>query len=85
MIIHVNPSYLHEHIAPSYINDESNTFFTFDGHKFMKNGSIKYWVFGHTHSELEYDFHGVKGICNPFGYPTESCYRDDTWIKSIKI
>lgn len=52
MITHVNPSYLHEHIAPSYKNDENNMFFTFDGHRFMKDGSMKYWVFGHTHDAM---------------------------------
>lgn len=85
MITHVNPSYLHEHIAPTYKNDENNMFFTFDGHRFMKDGAMKYWVFGHTHNTLEYEHNGVKCICNPFGYPAESCYGDDIWIKSIEI
>lgn len=85
MITHVNPSYLHEHMAPSYQDNEYNMFFTFDGHMFMKNGSIKYWVFGHTHDTLEYEYNGVKCICNPLGYPTESYYGDDTWIKSIEL
>ena len=85
MITHVNPSYLHEHIAPSYINDKNNMFFTFDGHRFIKDGTMKYWVFGHTHNQLEYELYGVKCICNPFGYPDESCYGDDIWIKRIKL
>lgn len=85
MITHVNPSYLKEHISPSYKNDRLNTFFTFDGHKFMKDGSMKYWVFGHTHDKLEYEHNGVKCLCNPFGYPAESCYGDDVWIKSIEV
>lgn len=85
MITHVNPSFLHEHMAPSYINDKLNTFFTFNGHKFMQDGSMKYWIFGHTHDRLEYSHNGVTCICNPFGYPTESMYGDDVLIKSIEI
>lgn len=71
MITHVNPSHLDEHIPPEYFNDRINTFFTFDGHKYMKDGSMKYWIFGHTHNRLEYSLHGVQCICNPFGYPRE--------------
>jgi len=82
MITHVNPSYLHKHIAPTYKNDENNMFFTFDGHRFMKDGSMKYWVFGHTHDTLEYEHHGVKCICNPLGYPYEN---KNIKMKSIEI
>lgn len=85
MITHVNPSFLHEHMAPSYENDRFNIFFTFNGHKFMEAGSMKYWIFGHTHDRLEYTHNGVKCICNPFGYPSESMYGDDTLIKSIEL
>lgn len=85
MITHVNPSFLHEHIASAYFGDKFNTFFTFDGHSFMKEGSMKYWVFGHTHDRIEYEYSGVKCICNPFGYPSESMYGDDISIKSITI
>ena len=71
MITHVNPSYLHEHIPSKYSNDKINTFFTFDGHKYIKDGSMKYWIFGHTHDRLEYQLHDVQCVCNPFGYPRE--------------
>ena len=85
MITHVNPSFLHRHIASSYKGQQSNMFFTFNGHQFMKEGSMKYWVFGHTHDRLEYEYSGVKCICNPFGYPSESYYGDDTLIRSIEL
>ena len=85
MITHVNPSFLNEHIAQPYRGHQSSMFFTFDGHRFMQDGSMKYWVFGHTHDRLEYTHNGVKCICNPFGYPSESMYGDDILIKSIEI
>ena len=71
MVTHVNPSYLHKHLPLTYKNNQSNMFFTFDGHKFMKDGVMKYWIFGHTHTVLEYEYNGVKSICNPLGYPNE--------------
>jgi len=85
MITHVNPSYLHKHLPATYINNKFNTFFTFDGHKFLKNGTMKHWIFGHTHSKLEYNFHGVKCLCNPLGYPVENNNKEGDFIKSIDI
>jgi len=85
MITHVNPSYLHEHMSSTYINDKFNTFFTFDGHKYMKEGNMKFWIFGHTHDNVEYEFHGVKCICNPLGYPNESKCKESIGIKRVEI
>lgn len=85
MITHVNPSYLNEHISSKYIHDRFSTFFTFNGHKFLKNGNMKYWLFGHTHDYIEYEYYGVNCICNPFGYPLESSHGNKIKIKSIEI
>ena len=85
MITHINPSFKHEHIDSSYLNDKNNTFFTSNMHRYLANGSMKYWVFGHTHDTIEYEYEGVKCICNPMGYPSESYYGDWIWIKSIEI
>lgn len=82
MITHVNPSYLEEHIDEKYKNDKVNTFFTFDGHKYLKNGTMKHWIFGHTHSPLKYSFEDVDCICSPLGYPYES---KNIQIESIVI
>ena len=85
MITHVNPSIDEEHINEKYHNSPINTFFTFDGCKFYKDGSMKYWVFGHTHDEIEYEIEDVKFLCNPLGYPNESQYGDNTKMKSFEI
>lgn len=71
MMTHVNPSYLKRHLDSQWANDQSSTFFTFNGHDFMKNGTMKYWIFGHTHSKIEYEHNGVQCLCNPLGYPGE--------------
>lgn len=84
-ITHVNPSYKHEHINYVYHNNLTNCFFTFDGSTLAKNGSMKYWVFGHVHDAIEYELHGVKCICNPLGYPHESQYGQITKLKTIVL
>jgi len=85
MITHVNPSSDEEHINEKYHNSPINTFFTFDGSRFYKYGSMKYWVFGHTHDAIEYEMKDIKFICNPLGYPNESQYGDNINMKSFEI
>ena len=85
MITHVNPSISEEHIDKKYHNSPINTFFTFDGSKFYKKGSMKFWVFGHTHDPIEYEIEDVKFLCNPLGYPNESQYGDNIKMKSFEI
>lgn len=85
MITHVNPSISEEHIDEKYHNSPINTFFTFDGSKFYKDGSMKYWVFGHTHDAIEYEMEDVKFLCNPLGYPNESQNGDNIKMKSFEI
>ncbi len=85
MITHVNPSYLEENIDSKYQNCDINTFFTFDGHDYLKDGSMKYWVFGHTHDVMNYNFFDVDCVCNPMGYPSENNYGNWVEMKSIEI
>ncbi|WP_434638178.1 metallophosphoesterase [Sulfurimonas sp. NW7] len=85
MITHVNPSFDEKHIDKKYHNSPINTFFTFDGSKFYKNGFIKYWVFGHTHDSIEYTMEDVNFLCNPLGYPYESNYGEGIIMKSFEI
>ena len=84
MITHVNPSYLKEHMSPFFANNITSTFFCFDGHKYLQNGTMKYWIFGHTHDKIEYEFSGVKCVCNPLGSPQEQV-SNEVSIKSINI
>lgn len=85
MITHINPSAKNEHININYQNNPSNVFFCFEGEKYLKNGNMKYWIFGHTHEELEYIEHNVHCICNPLGYFNESGNGKFVNIRSIEI
>ena len=46
---------------------------------------MKYWVYGHTHDDKEYEYEKVKCICNPMGNPSESQSGIGVMIKQIKI
>jgi metallophosphoesterase superfamily enzyme len=77
MITHINPSFKDEHVSAQFYGQESNTFFTVDGHEYLRDGTMKYWIFGHTHDSIEYEYDDVKCICNPLGSPTESFHLLD--------
>ena len=83
MITHINPSVKDENMNSKYKNNLSNTFFCFDGEEYLKNGSMKYWIFGHNHDVIEYKEHNVKCICNPLGYFNES--GNGSWVKIKQI
>jgi len=74
MITHVNPSSQVKHAQKCYARDETTAFFAFDGEKYIANGSMRYWVYGHTHGKNEYELADVKVICNPMGYPNENLH-----------
>jgi len=84
MITHVNPSAKKEYLSVKYQNP-SSTFFCFDGEEYLKNGSMKYWIFGHNHDVIEYKEYNVTCICNPLGYYNESGNGKFVQIKQIII
>jgi len=72
MITHINPSNLREHQNPEYINEYSTGFFCFDGLKYLEKTTAKFWIFGHTHAKVDYEYNNTKVLSNPLGYPNEN-------------
>lgn len=85
MVTHVNPCIKDEYIPLKYRKNQVNTFFTFSGEKYLHEGSMKYWVFGHTHDVVEFEEGEVKCLCNPVGYSHESGHMFFTEIRSFEI
>ena len=72
MITHVSPSIIPEHIPDIHFRgDDTTSFFTFDGEEYVKNTTAKVWIYGHTHTPNDYEWHGVRLIANQLGYPGE--------------
>jgi len=85
MVTHINPSIEKVHTEEIYREGETTGFFTFDGEKFVQNGTMQYWIYGHTHTKSEYTLHNVQCVCNPMGYPHESANGAVTEVRSIEI
>lgn len=72
IISHINPSNLPEHQNPKYKDDISTCFYNFDGTELTSGLRAKYWIYGHTHSAMEYTIKDCTFISNPLGYPREN-------------
>jgi predicted phosphodiesterase len=81
MISHYGPKYP-EDISEHYKYDLTTTFYFFNGDDFLERLKPKYWVYGHTHRQVDEIYMGCNMLCNPLGYPDENTY---TTIKTFEI
>ena len=65
-----------------YRDEESTTFYFFDGLDHVKRIKPKYWLFGHTHVPYDFKVDETRMLCNPCGYPSEGI---PTKVESIVI
>ena len=52
--------------------------------KNIKSKKIKYWLFGHTHYDINDKINDIKYICNPRGRP-DDFNRENYNLKSFTI
>lgn len=60
-------------IHPRYFGDNINDYFVCD---ILDRYPIspKVWIHGHTHDSFDYDYDGIRVVCNPFGYSGSNEY-----------
>ncbi len=66
MITHVNPSFKDEHLSQEFLGQQTNTFYCFNGHNFLRGTTAKHWIFGHTHDSFSYEFSSVACHVNAY-------------------
>lgn len=69
-------------VSPQWRGSELNRFFVGGDDALVAASGAKVWVFGHTHTPMDFEHLGVRFVANPFGYPFESksMYRDDLLV-----
>lgn len=83
MVTHVKPVVNNKYFPLHYQNDITNAFYSFDFEEEIATDSrLQAWVYGHTHTVEQWDFHGVDLWANPRGYPNE--VRDKT-IQHLEV
>jgi metallophosphoesterase superfamily enzyme len=84
MVTHFMPS--HATVARKFQSDWRSGYFTFDGHKhlkeFNKNGG-EYWLFGHTHERVDIKHNNIRLMSNPKGYPDEIYHHEERSRKCL--
>jgi len=71
MISHYPPAMNEALLAPEYRLEPTTGFFVMDCEDLVKDGSMQYWLAGHTHTKAHATIAGTDIIVNPFGYPNE--------------
>jgi len=80
MITHMSPSSLYQYAMKEYRDDYIYSFYCFDGSKYIQDGSMKYWVYGHTHEIKSFRIGDVELHCNAIGYSDENrCFKIDSF------
>lgn len=58
-------------IAPFYAQDPLNHYFCHDLTDLIEKAKPPLWIFGHTHTAMDFQVGDTRLICNPKGYPGE--------------
>ncbi len=74
MVTHYGPK-IPKNLPDEYKNIVTS-FFYFDGLTEIERIKPKFWIHGHTHSEIDEIYKGSNIICNPLGYPSENTYNE---------
>lgn len=82
IMTHVGPDW--SRLEDKYRNPGSS-FFYFDGENILRNCQGKTWLYGHTHSSVEFEKYGCKLICNPLGYKHENIIGNDLGVINYKF
>lgn len=68
-------------ISKQYENSQLNRFFLCDMSELVMTKEPKLWIFGHTHTSVDFKIGKTRFICNVLGYPMESSgFKDDLTI-----
>ena len=83
MVTHYTPISPYDYVDNSkYEDEESSTFYMFNGHKDIERINAKYWIFGHMHNNYDFIDGDTNFLCNPLGYPGENTY---SIVKTIEL
>lgn len=66
VVTHHSPSL--QTVAPEHLTSTLRTAFVTDLDAFIENSRIDYWVYGHSHTNIDCQVGNTKIVCNQLGY-----------------
>jgi predicted phosphodiesterase len=81
MVTHYAPV-IPPNLKREYATSHITTFYYADKRSEVVRIDPKFWIFGHTHDKMEFNYNNTTFLCNPVGYPMENKY---TKMESFQI
>lgn len=78
VVTHHLPTY--KSVDQRYATSPLNCYFACDLDDMIKDKKPSHWLHGHTHHNCDYLHHSTHIAANPFGYPGENHFYDDSFI-----
>lgn len=66
VVTHHVPSFRMQH--PKFTGSKANGAFTVELENYIKDSGIEYWIYGHSHYNVDVQIGGTKCVTNQLGY-----------------
>ncbi|MGE4309031.1 metallophosphoesterase [Bacteroides sp.] len=66
VVTHHVPSF--QMLSPEFIGSRANGAFTVELSEYIENSGIDYWIYGHSHRNIDATIGKTKCVCNQLGY-----------------
>ncbi len=66
VVTHHVPSFLMQH--PKFVNSKANGAFTVELKDYIEDSGIEYWIYGHSHYNIDIQIGRTKCVTNQLGY-----------------
>lgn len=76
VVTHHVPSF--KMLSPEFEGSQSNGAFTVELHDYIVDSNIDYWIYGHSHRNIDTMIGNTQCICNQFGYAF--CNEHSTFV-----
>jgi len=81
VITHHMPTY--KNVGPKYKNSPLNCYFACDLDDMIRDKKPSNWFCGHSHIGCSYLYYSTYMVANPFGYPGENSFYNNSFIIRI--
>ena len=82
ILTHVCPLAHRIAFQEEYQYEQSSMFYAFNGEDYLMQTKAKYWIYGHSHGEHEFEIYGTECKMNALGYPGE---KRQLTVKTIEV
>lgn len=83
VVTHHVPSFRMQH--PKFADSKANGAFTVELENYIKDSGIEYWIYGHSHYNVDVQIGGTKCVTNQLGYIFHNEHLSFDYRKFIEL